>query len=177
MNSVYLFNCAEELIAQCGTRDPAVIAKETGIDVNYSDRFTKLLGLYTNYNGQAIVMINDNLDAPMKRIVTAHEVGHNELHRHLVEEDGFMEFNFLSATNQVENEANVFAAHLLLNNDEVFGLLRQGYDIGTVSKMMSTNINLLIIKIKEMNKLGYKIPFTNEHDSNFFNKISDSLCS
>ena len=175
MNSVSIFNTVNDLIEEHGTRDPVVIAQATNVDVYYSANLKRLLGMYTYQWGNGIIIINDTLDAPMKKIVAAHEVGHSELHREVVQQDSLMEFRLLSASTGVEHEANIFAAHLLLNNDEVYSLLKQGYDIGTVSKMMSTEPNLLMIKIKEMNKLGYTIPLTNEYDGRFFNKISESL--
>lgn len=175
MNSVCIFDTVNEIVEQYGTRDPDAIAEAEGVDIYYSSNLKKLLGMYTHQWGKGIIIVNDNLDVPMKRIVIAHEVGHSELHRELAQDDGLMEFGLLNTTGGIEHEANLFAAHLLLTGDEVYNLLKQGYDIGTVSKMLSTDPNLLLIKIREMNKLGYNIPLTNEYDGKFLNRISENL--
>ena len=72
------------------------------------------------------------------------------------------------------HRANAFAAHLLLDNDEVYSLARQGYDVVQISQMMGSHINLMLIKMQEMNKLGYdfRIPYT--PDSRFFRNIRAS---
>lgn len=175
LDSIGIYNLADEIVRQYGTRRPDAIADGSGIQIFYSNNLKKLLGMYTCQNNNRIIIVNDRLDAPLKEIVKAHEIGHDELHRELVQEDGLMEFRLLNATNGVEYEANVFAAHLLLSDDDVYSALKQGYDIQTVSKMLSTETNLLMIKIKEMNKLGYKIPLTNEYDRKFFDRMSDGL--
>jgi Zn-dependent peptidase ImmA (M78 family) len=178
LNSIRIFNLADNLVKDSNAREPVTIAKDRKIDIYYSDKFKKLLGMYTCRWGQGIIIINDNLDVPTKRIVIAHEIGHNELHSELAKEDGLMEFSFLNITNITEYEANAFAAHLLLDNDDIddiYNLLRQGYDIGTVSKILATDINLVMIKIKEMNKLGFNIPLNDEYNIRFLNKLSESL--
>ena len=54
-----------------------------------------------------------------------------------------------------EYEANAFASHILLDNDEVYSLAKEGYDVFTLSQMIGSDVNLLLIKMQEMNKLGY----------------------
>lgn len=70
-----------------------------------------------------------------------------------------------------EYEANAFGSHLLLDNDKVYELAKQGYDVVQISAALGSDINLMLIKLQEMNKLGYdfNIPFT--PDSKFFRKI------
>ena len=72
---------------------------------------------------------------------------------------------------RIEYEANAFAAHLLLDNDEVYSYARQGYDVVQTASAMNSDVNLILIKIQEMMKLGYEMNIPFETDSRFFRKI------
>ena len=58
--------------------------------------------------------------------------------------------------------SNALGSHLLLDNDKVYELAKQGYDVVQISAALGSDINLMLIKLQEMNKLGYdfNIPFT-----------------
>lgn len=70
-----------------------------------------------------------------------------------------------------EYEANAFASHILLDNDEVYSLSRQGYDVVEIARMMKADINLMLIKLQEMNKIGYDFRIPMDPDSRFFRKV------
>lgn len=55
----------------------------------------------------------------------------------------------------IEHEANVFAAELLLDEDELLNHLEDGYTVFQAASMLGYNINLLYIKLNEMNRRGY----------------------
>ncbi|MDR2570948.1 MAG: hypothetical protein LBD23_11765, partial [Oscillospiraceae bacterium] len=61
-----------------------------------------------------------------------------------------------------EYEANVFAADILLDDDEVFDLMKKGYDESQVARWLGVNINLLLIKLHEMNKRGFEFRLSRE---------------
>ena len=82
----------QELIRKYGTRDPFVLAKELGIEVIWSDEWTKLKGMYFYMKRRRFICLNSNLDEQMKKIVCAHEIGHDQLHRHLAKEKALQEF-------------------------------------------------------------------------------------
>ena len=44
----------------------------------------------------------------------------------------------------------------------------------TMSQIMGTDVNLMLIKMQEMNKLGYDFNIPMQHDSRFFRKIKGS---
>ena len=70
-----------------------------------------------------------------------------------------------------EYEANAFASHILLGNDQVYAIAKEGYDVFTISQMMGSDVNLMLIKMQEMSKLGYDFTVPLEHDSRFFRNI------
>ena len=55
----------------------------------------------------------------------------------------------------IENEANVFASELLLDEDELLEHFEEGYTVFQAASMLGYNINLLYIKLREMNNRGY----------------------
>ena len=71
----------------------------------------------------------------------------------------------------LELHPNAFASHLLLDNDEVYRLVRAGEDMETISKRLRCNINLMLIKMREMVALGYDLRLTDTADSQFFKKV------
>ena len=71
----------------------------------------------------------------------------------------------------MEYEANAFAAHLLIDDDELNSYLQQGYDVAQLASAMNTNINLMLIKLNEMNRMGrnYHLPYIPHAD--FFKNV------
>ena len=64
-------------------------------------------------------------------------------------------------TNQRELEANQFAANLLIDEEELLELLREGNDVVRIASMLNVNVNMLMVKFLTMNKSGYEfnVPF------------------
>lgn len=51
-----------------------------------------------------------------------------------------------------EYEANALASHLIIDDDELIDLMKQDYDVVQLSAAMGTNINLMLIKLNELNR-------------------------
>lgn len=102
----------------------------------------------------------------------AHELGHDQQHRNIAKAGKpLKEFSLFSMKDTTEYEANAFASHILLDNDEVYSLAKEGYDVVDIAKSQNTDINLMLIKMQEMNKLGYDFNIPYNPDSRFFRKI------
>ena len=56
-------------------------------------------------------------------------------------------------------------------DDEVYDLAREGYDVVQMANAMNSHINLMLIKLQEMNKLGYDLRVPIEPDGRFLRKI------
>mgnify|MGYP001040135445 FL=1 len=56
-----------------------------------------------------------------------------------------------------EYEANAFASHLIIDDDELIDLMKQDYDVVQLSAAMGTNINLMLIKLNELNRMGWQL--------------------
>ena len=54
-------------------------------------------------------------------------------------------------------------------------VINQVNDLSLAAQTLCVNSNLLLIKIREMNKLGYDIPLSLEYDKGFFNNLPELL--
>ena len=173
MNSSQIFEKARRAVRDAGTRNAEKIAECLGIRVVFMPDYKDLLGMYTSRWRMRIIFLNDRLDNVWLQMVLAHEIGHDALHRELatVAKYGMQEYQLFNLRNATEYEANAFAAHLLLDNDEVYELAREGYDVVQMANAMNSHINLMLIKLQEMNKLGYDLRVPIEPDGRFLRKI------
>ena len=173
-----VFGIPRSLIRKYRTRDPFRIAKEANIPVRFHNmKRQKAFCLYVMRNYS--IHINENLSEQMQRMACAHELGHILLHKDLlIPEKGqqakqLVEMELFDITSITEYEANLFAANLLIDDEEVLEYLHDGYDIVTMASTLNVNVNLLAIKLAEMKKTGLPVdvPFTPSR--RFLGKIED----
>ena len=156
MAQQYIHHLAQELVDRFGTRDPFVIAEALGAHVKIVDNFVSLKGMYRVILGQRYIFLSGNLDEKTKRIVCAHELGHDQLHRPLATSSIIQEFMLYDMNSRPEYEANLFAAALLLDDESVAECAMEGCDVLQTSMQLDTDINLVLIKMAQMNERGYK---------------------
>ena len=104
-----------------GTRDPYKLCKRLKINIIYMD-LGEIKGIYKKVVSNKFIVINENLDRFCQKVVLAHELGHAVLH-HSKEIQALKDYDlFPRFSNQIEVEANTFAAELLIDdtfdNDE-----------------------------------------------------------
>ena len=154
--SQYILNSANKLINKYKTRDPFSLIKSLGIELMFDASFSKLKGFYTLMNRQAYIVINSNLTEEKMRIVAAHELGHHILHRNFAKKNILQEFELYDMTATTEYEANCFAAELLICDEEIIGHINSGYDMNQIAALLNTDINLVGIKLGNLNSSGKK---------------------
>jgi len=170
IDSFGIFKKAEQLIQKAGTNNGLQIASYLGVKLYYGN-YDNLLGMYTCKWKHRMIFLNSNLEDHMLQMVLAHEIGHDIFHRDLASE-GLKEFALFNLKNITEYEANAFAAHILLKNEEVLNFVRDGYDVAQIASTLNSNINLLLIKMQEMNKMGFDFNVPYRPCSNFFRDVS-----
>jgi Zn-dependent peptidase ImmA (M78 family) len=148
------------VVRYCGTRDPFKIARELGILVRYADDFTKLKGMYRVVKRNRFIILNSHMSERMTRIVCAHEVGHDQLHRELATTGALQEFMLYQMDTRPEYEANIFATELLLDTDDVLELIENGYDAEQIARTLHSDINLVALKIAHLRNQGYQLRLT-----------------
>lgn len=158
MNAEYLSQVGHDLVKRCGTRDPFRIAKELGIEVMFCEDFGRLKGMYRVIKRNRFIFINQDLSERMQRIVCAHELGHDQLHRNLAKGNALREFMLYDMTTKPEYEANIVAAEILLDTDEVLDYVYgYGYTSEQIARAMHTDINLVALKIAHLAETGYDL--------------------
>ena len=165
-NREYIQNVANKLIKKFDTRDPFQLCQAIGVEVFYAD-LGSLKGMYKHLKKNRFAVINENLDPFTKTLVCAHELGHDILHQNLARKVCLQEFILYDMKSRPEYEANLFASEILLPDDIILNLARDGYDIEQISKELCTDINLIALKVSSMNTRGYRFNNTIDAKCNF----------
>jgi Zn-dependent peptidase ImmA (M78 family) len=170
MRSTNIRKAAQSLVRRFETRDPVKIAKGLGIHVSYNYDFNLLKGMYFVIDRSRFIIINGNLNDRDKKVICAHELGHDALHRHLAKEKPLKEFMLYDMKSRAEYEANIFAGELLIDDSEIMELIEEGYDNVAIAGELDTDINLVLIKADELRKRGYDIRVSHRPGSDFLGR-------
>lgn len=167
MTARQLSEAGERLVKRCGTRDPFEIARQLGVEVLLCDGFGPLKGMYRVIKRNRFIFINRELAPQMQRIVCAHELGHDRLHRDMAKTGAIQEFMLYDMTTKPEYEANIVAAEILLDTDEVLDYVYSyGYTSEQIAKAMETDINLVALKVAHLAETGHTLRRV-EHRADF----------
>lgn len=124
----------------------------------YIDDFDPLKGMYRVIKRNRFIFINRDLSPRIRRIVCAHEIGHDRLHRHLAKGNSLQEFMLYDMTGKPEYEANIVAAEILLDTDELLEYIYDyGYSSEQIAEAMQTDINLVALKVAHLTQTGHKL--------------------
>lgn len=167
MSVNYIYDSVQSKIKKSRTRNPFTIAEDNGIMLIFDSNLNKMKGMYTIIKRNRIIIINDNMPERMQQIVCAHELGHDALHRQFAKDGGLREFMLYDMKSRPEYEANMYAADLLLADEEVMELAKDGYDMQQVAGMLNTDINLIGLKMASMNYRGCDLRIGIEPRSDF----------
>lgn len=148
---------AYRLTERYGTRDPFVIAEQLGIEVIYVSTLNRLKGMYCIIKGVRFIFLNHSNLPQMNRIVCAHELGHDQLHRAYARKNPLREFAICDMATRPEYEANLFAANLLLDDHAVLNYIAEGYNTEKIAAMMESDINLVALKIDSLIGEGHAL--------------------
>ncbi len=151
-----IYDMTNELCRKYKTRDPFSLAESLGIDVDCAD-LGSLKGFYIVYNNNRFIVLNVNLTETLSRIILAHEIGHDILHRVIAENGGLKEASFFDMKSRPEMEANVFAANLLITDKEVMEYGEDGHTAEEMAKDLFVPYPLALIKINDMIQRGYEL--------------------
>jgi len=163
---------AAQLVRIHETNDPQQLCHKMGITIYYRP-FDTLLGMYAVIKRKRCIFVKDDLDEHQERLVIAHEIGHDQLHKALLREQKiWQEFTLLDITTQAEREANLFAAHLLLDDDDVISMLRDGYTDEQIARLSKVDLNLLLLKLMSLeDRLGTTLNLRHQPPSDFIAEI------
>lgn len=155
----------EKLVTKYRTRDPFELSAALGAEVVFAD-LGSLKGMYTVIKRNRFIVINQSLTDPMRKIVCAHELGHDRLHRGMAMDSAFKETSVYDMSLRPEREANIFAATLLIDKNEMLSLIMDGHDASSAAAALKTDVDLLMIRAEELLNSGENIsvPFCTRGD-------------
>ena len=154
MDDAKIIKKARKYVRTYGTRDPELLVHELGGRIHDAD-FENLKGVYKVILRNPFIFIKKDLDPIMRKIVLLHELGHHALHRR--EAQIFQEFSLFTdlTVSRMEYEANLFAAEISLPDDEILDFIYQGYGAEFIAAAMESDINLVALKVADLNRRGY----------------------
>lgn len=134
----------EDLVEKHGTNNPFEIAEAKNIYVFERDMHEEIFGFYKYIRRNKFIYINSNLRTGQKLFTCAHELGHSEMHATI--NTPFLKRKTLVSIDKIENEANIFAAHLLISDDSLKDCIREQSTINDIASLH--NVPLEIAKLK-----------------------------
>ena len=115
----HIIETVDKLVRKYHTRDPYELCQLLGIKIHYYDLQKKLKGFFYYQSRQKNIVIDHNVNGILERILVAHELGHAVLHTKIAMMHGFQEMEVFDDRSIEENEANFFAAELLLEDGKM----------------------------------------------------------
>ena len=149
-----IIDLAEEMRREFGGRDIFATAENSGANV-WLRALGGLKGFYLFENGKRYIVVNSSLKPMLKRTVCAHELGHDMLHREL-SAGGIRENTLFLAGNKTEREANLFAAEILLTDDETLSVLEYSSDLEAAADELGVLPEILGYKLELLNYKGFQ---------------------
>lgn len=157
MSAAEIYRKAQLLIKKSGTNNPFVIASDNNIMVKTVTDFKRLKGLYTVIKRKRIIILNGNLPYEEQKLVCAHEIGHDIMHREFAQNRVLHEYFLCDVKERTEYEANMFAADILFDDDKFFKLVCDcEKDINKMAHLLKVNSDIVKIKLSNMQLRGYE---------------------
>ena len=92
------------------------------------------------------VMLSSFLSEEEKRIVAAHELGHITLHRSQLKMAPMSDNRLYNMINETEYQANLFAADLLIQDEDVAALSKSAIVMLDSTRLMMSAFDSLILR-------------------------------
>ena len=168
MSRLYVYQKTEKLVRKYGTRDPFELLDAMHVQVRFYFDLHSTNGFSRYFLRQYFVGINGNLPKEEQRIVAAHELGHIVLHAEALRNSPLFDTAVYDKRSGTEYEANLFAADLLLRDDDVVEAAgRPEADLGSLCLSLGAAPGLMSFKLRSMYARGLGIPLLTECDSRF----------
>ena len=102
----------------------------------------------------------------MRKMVCAHELAHDQLHRNVSSSSWIKDSELYLNNTKQEYEANVFVAELLVDESSLIELIHQKKSIDEIAKALFVDPTLISLKVRLLIDKGYDyIP--QDYDSKF----------
>ncbi len=157
-NIKYIYRTVDQLIDKYDTRDPFKICKDSDIHLYYTDLGSALKAYYFYQSRIKNIVINSNAGSVVRRILCAHELGHATLHGKMASMKGFRELGLFDSLIPTEYEANLFAAELIISDEDLLNLLEESDgSLFSIASELYVPFELLDFKLKIMKTKGHNV--------------------
>ena len=85
MDSILIYQAANDLVQNTGTRNIKRIARSCSLDILETPRFKDVLGFLSLHFDKPLVLINSHLDSQTKQMVCGYALGHYLEHQILMD--------------------------------------------------------------------------------------------
>ena len=154
----YISRAAYALTRKYQTRNPYELCNELGVRIRLKDLGKDIKAYYFYQSRIRNIVINRRVSEMARRILAAHELGHDRLHKDVAMLKGFQEIELFDAAQPAEFEANIFAAELLIDDDELLALLNDSdKSFFDVAAELCIPAPLLDFKFRVLKTKGYRI--------------------
>lgn len=149
----------EKVIRKHGENDPFRLCDDMGIVLIPHSLGTgegAIKGFFLENKRVKTITYNSDLPEVIRRIIVAHEIGHAELHcRSGVH--AFHDVGIFDESTAFEKEANLYAAELLLKDEDVLEKLNEDNTFFSAASALKVPVELLDFKFRIMKWKGYKL--------------------
>ena len=154
----YIARIVTDLTRKYQTRDPFEICRALGIKIRYKDLGTDIKAYYFYQSRIRNIVLNWRISEIVRKILVAHELGHDRLHKEIAMLRGFQEIELFDRALPTEYEANLFAAELLIDDDELLEMLNdEDISFFGVASELYVPADLLDFKFRVLKHKGYRI--------------------
>jgi len=140
---------AKRLIKKHKTNNPFDIAFGENIIISF-ENLGSVRGFYNKYVRQKFIHINNNMDECNQLFTCCHEMGHAILHPDA--STPFLRQSTYFSVDKLEQEANMFAAELLISDTDLEGYCGTGYSVSQIASDLKVCEPLVEYKIENMTK-------------------------
>jgi len=161
----------DKLSQKYSTRDPYELCDALGVKIHYKDLGPRVKVFYVCESRVRNIVINNRVSEIVQRILVAHELGHDRLHVKIAELKSFQVMEPFGLAIPAEYEANLFAADLLIDNDELLDLLY--YDDRTfysIARELYVPEALLDFKLRILKHKGHEVDAPYKANGDFLKK-------
>jgi len=158
MSSIdYISRTVDKLSRKYQTRDPHELCAALGVRIRLKDLGTGIKAYYFYQSRIRNIVLNSRVVEPIRRILVAHELAHDQLHKKMAMLKGFQEIELFDKTLPTEYEANIFAAELLVSDRELLELLNDNdKSFFDVACELCIPAPLLDFKLRVLKYKGYR---------------------
>lgn len=148
MDSILIYQAANDLVQNTGTRNIKRIARSCSLDILETPRFKDVLGFLSLHFDKPLILINSHLDSQTKQMVCGYALGHYLEHQILMDLHTLNKSLAITDKEICLYEPNAFASHLMLDSEEVYQMTKRKMNAAQIAT--AKRIHTLLEVAKKM---------------------------